>query len=199
GNSAPASDGMIMVGNSTPDFMRCKISGNTSNMGTVAWDATGQSGPDMMNFNRCNFTGNNTANHGGSGQMYGGVAYVRNAAAGAAPQICFSACGVSGNNGNAAPGAGEYGLRPGDVDSAWFPRYRIGDDFLMGAPAGYTITDGPVSSTPGDMNGDGAVDAVDLDEMHAVLGTCHYDGDLSGNINIEDLLGVLSVYGGSCN
>tara|TARA_Y100000589_G_scaffold285768_1_gene285479 strand:+ start:336 stop:1820 length:1485 start_codon:yes stop_codon:yes gene_type:complete len=200
-NSAPAADGMYSCGSSTPDFMRCTFSGNTSNLGTVCWDAAGQAGPDMMNFNRCNFTQNTTANNGGTGQMYGGVAYVRNATAGGAPLINFSACGVAQNNGASAPAtAAEYGLNTGDIDSDWFPRYRIGDDFLLDVAANWSaIQDTPGTVTPGDMNGDGSIDASDLDEMHGVLGTCHYDGDLSGNINIEDLLGVLSVYGGSCN
>ena len=197
GNTAPASNGMYNCGNSTPDFSRCFFTGNTSNRGTVYWDATGQSGPEMMNFNRCNFTSNTTANAGGTGQLYGGVAWVANATAGAAPLISFSACGVAENNGAAAPAASDYGLNTGDIESDWFPRYRIGDDFALGGVG--AITDTPAIITPGDMNGDGAVDASDLSEMHGVLGTCHYDGDMNGNINIEDLLGVLSVYGGTCN
>ena len=199
GNTAPASDGMYMCSSSTPDFMRSTFESNTSNMGTVCWDAAGQAGPDMMNFNRCNFIKNNTANFGGSGQMYGGVAYVRNATAGGNPLINFSGCGVSENNGATAPTATTYGLVTGDIDSDWFPRYRVGDDFRLGAASSYTITDTPAIVNPGDMNGDGAIDASDLSEMHGVLGTCHYDGDLSGNVNIDDLLGVLSVYGGTCN
>ena len=192
GNNAAASEGMFQCGNSTPDFSRCTFIANTSNRGTVYWDAAGQSGPEMMNFNRCNFESNNTANFGGSGQKYGGIAWVVNATAGAAPLISFSECGANDNN-----DSGTTKLEQGDIESDWFPRYRIGADFSL--TGGVSITDTPAIVTPGDMNGDGAVDASDLSEMHSVLGTCHYDGDMNGNINIEDLLGVLSVYGGACN
>ena len=38
----------------------------------------------------------------------------------------------------------------------------------------------------------------DLMELAASLGTCPYDGDFNGLIDIDDLLGVIAAYGGGC-
>ena len=194
--AAPGRGMILMTGADTrADFTRCAISNSTSNRGTFYWDAAGATGPDMVNFNRCNFSNNNTANTfggGGSGQLDGGMAWIDNAVSGAAPLVCMSEVGGSGNNGG---GAGyNTGNAAADVASDWFPMVRIGANF---AGAGSAITDTP-AGLPGDMNGDNVLDGSDLSELQAALGTCDYDGDLNGTINIDDLLGVIAAYGSNC-
>ena len=202
-NQSPTANGAIMVsGDARTNMSRCNITGNVSRFGTYYWMCVGQSGPAMSNFHRCNFVSNTTANMNTGGQRAGGIAWVDGNAAGAAPLIAFSDCGSDQNNGSAA-GSGYQNTVAGatggfqDVTTTFFPICRVGAGWSTGGTV--AITDGPADAgTPGDMNGDGAVDASDLDEMHAVLGTCHYDGDLNGSINIDDLLGVLASYGGTC-
>ena len=197
-NFTPAGNGMInMTGADTRgDFTRCTMNGNTARYGTFYWDAAGAAGPDMCNFNRCNFVNNVTANTfggGGSGQLHGGMMWVSNGVPGGAPLVTMSE--VGGNNNNGGGQGYNTGLGAADCASDWFPLVRIGAPFTTGAPA--TITSTP-AGLPGDMNGDGVLDGSDLNEIHTALGTCAYDGDLNGVINIEDLLGVIAAYGSVC-
>ena len=49
---------------------------------------------------------------------------------------------------------------------------------------------------PGDMNGDGLVNALDLDELHDATGICTGDADHNGTVDILDLLKVIDTWGG---
>ncbi|MCH2134729.1 MAG: hypothetical protein MK116_13385 [Phycisphaerales bacterium] len=200
-NFAPTADGTIMVsGESRTNFARCNIANNTSRFGTFYWDAAGQIGPEYCNFMRCNFTNNATANQAGTGQMAGGIAWCDGMAYGSAPLLRFSECGSSGNNGSPA-NSGYQNTTAGanggfqDVTTEWFPICRIGANWMTAAPS--PITSAP-SGLPGDMNGDGVVDVSDMYEIQSVLGTCQFDGDLNGVIDVNDLLGMLASYGGPC-
>ena len=73
--------------------------------------------------------------------------------------------------------------------------FRIGNDLRLNSTVpGVAIDD----QLPGDINGDGFVTTEDLAELADSLGTCAYDGDFNGVIDIEDLLGVIASYGSGC-
>ena len=46
------------------------------------------------------------------------------------------------------------------------------------------------------MNGDGLVNALDLDELHDATGICTGDADHNGTVDILDLLKVIETWGG---
>ena len=68
-----------------------------------------------------------------------------------------------------------------------------GDDVRI-AMANFGITEG----TPGDVDGDGAIDVNDLDSLHASLNICPHDIDHDGVTDIDDLLRFLAGYGATC-
>ena len=200
--TAWASDGTVWASGADTrvNMSRVVLDTNTSRFGTFYWDATGATeAGGYCNFMRCNFTDNQTANtYGGSnGFPAGGMAWVDGAVAGDRPLINFSDCGaqnnnISGANGYQANGNGNFM----SVASDWHPYARIARSFSTAAPT--APNDVPVSGGTTDVNGDGTTDAADLAELQAALGTCDYDGDLNGSINIEDLLGVIAAYGSTC-
>ena len=188
GNMAPASNGAFYAVGSTPTFMRSTFEGNSSLRGTVFWDSTGVTGPNMMNFNNCNFVNCTTAD-----LMYGGAVMVDcDDCEGSSPLVMLSQCGFRGNQGRAnSTGWDQY-----DIWSPYFPKFRIGADLDLAKPV--VISDVDEQSLPGDVNGDGVVDFADIESLHASLGSCRYDGNYDGDITIDDLLGVLAAYGAPC-
>ena len=54
------------------------------------------------------------------------------------------------------------------------------------------------SSVLGDMNGDGVLDASDLELHHAAVGICKSDVDHDGDTDVMDLLWVIDGWGGVC-
>ncbi|MCH2152556.1 MAG: hypothetical protein MK089_04375 [Phycisphaerales bacterium] len=202
-NTAWASDGMVWCSGADTrvNMSRCDLNSNTARFGTFYWDAAGATeAGGYCNFMRCNFRNNDTANTFGGTNNFpaGGMAWVDGAVAGARPLINFSDCGANDNNGS---GAAVFGYQANgnvpfmSVASDWHPYARIAQSFDQTAVN--AITDGPVGGST-DVNGDGSTDAADLAELQAALGTCDYDGDLNGTINIEDLLGVIAAYGSTC-
>ena len=101
--------------------------------------------------------------------------------------MCLSDCGFDGNNGSA--GLGLY-----DIETPWFPEYRIAADLSLN---GLVTLDAP-ASIAGDINEDGLIDDTDLDSLMALLGTCRYDGTGDGVVLVEDLLELIAVYGSVC-
>lgn len=187
GNVCPASNGTYYAVGSTTTFMRSTFQANTSLRGTVYWDSTGVAGPDMMNFNNCNFSNCTTAD-----LMYGAAVMVDcDDCEGNAPLVMLSQCGFRANQGRpAATGWDQY-----DIWSPYFPRFRLGADLDLVKLTVITDLD---DAMPGDVNGDGQVDTADIEALNAALGTCRYDGNYDGDITIDDLLGVLAVYGIPC-
>jgi hypothetical protein len=183
-NWAPSGEGTYHCEGGTPAFYDCTFKGNDSREGTVYFDSTGVDGARFMNFVHCNFENNTT-----SGDQYGGAVQVAcDDCAGDAPEISFSDCGFDGNNGNT--GLGLY-----DIDSPYFPEYRIAGDINDGG----LVLDAPADGIAGDINADGFVDSNDLDEMFSMLNTCYHDSDATGAIEIGDLLDLIAVYGTSCH
>jgi hypothetical protein len=73
--------------------------------------------------------------------------------------------------------------------------FRVGKGLSYASTVLITaVPDGAV----GDINGDGVVDAVDVEELSIAVGSCPVDTDFNGEIDIEDLLGVIASYGTSC-
>ncbi|MBG81413.1 MAG: hypothetical protein CMJ39_11995 [Phycisphaerae bacterium] len=200
-NLAWASNGTIWCSGADTrvNMSRCQILDNTSRFGTFYWDASGATeAGGYCNFMRCNFERNQTANtYGGSnGFPAGGLAWVDGAVAGDRPLINYSDCGAQDNNQSMMDGYQANGdVNYMDVCSEWHPYARIARPFNMTAPI--APNDAPVSGGT-DVNGDGTTDAADLAELQAALGTCTYDGDLDGSVNIDDLLGVIAAYGSTC-
>jgi hypothetical protein len=184
GNYAGSGEGMYECTAGTPDFFWCDFEENWSREGTVYFDSTGVDGARFMNFVYCEWDNNMTA-----GDQYGGaIQVVCDDCSGDAPQISLSECGFDGNNDN--DGLGLY-----DIDSPYFPEYRIAYDLHT---TDELPNDGD-SSIAGDVNSDGAVDNNDLNDLFHMLGTCTHDSDYSGDVQIGDLLNLISVYGNSCN
>ena len=184
GNYAPSGEGMYNCTGGTPDFFYSYFEGNESREGTMYFDSTGVDGARSMNFVYCDWYGNAT-----SGDQYGGaIQVVCDDCSGDTPKISLSECGFDDNNGNS--GLGLY-----DIDSPYFPEYRIAYDL---SNTSLTVAHGD-SGIAGDVNSDGAVDNNDLDDLFHMLGTCTHDSDYNGNVEIGDLLNLISVYGNSCN
>jgi len=191
---ARAADGVLMATAGRGLFVDCDIFNNMSGRGTFYWDAEGSEATDMFRFIDCTFRSNETIT-----DLYGGVAWVDHASAsGGQPQIAFSECYFDSNNGLGFP-------NPTDADDSYleteaeyaihtpyFPEYRIGE---INGGNGYTSA---ASSTPADINSDGAVDTTDLDAMYELLGMCRTDLDNSGEIDFNDLLNVLVDFGDTC-
>jgi len=193
-NDARAADGLIMATAGRGLFVDCEVLDNRSGRGTFYWDAEGSEATDMFRFIEVDFGGNSTIT-----DLYGGVAWVDHASAsGGQPQIAFSRCLFESNNDLGFP-------NPTDADDSYleteaeyaihtpyFPEYRIGE---INGGNGYTSA---ASSTPADINSDGAVDTTDLDAMYELLGMCRTDLDNSGEIDFNDLLNVLVDFGDTC-
>jgi len=183
-NFTMSGEGMYRCEGGTPAFNDCTFAKNESREGTIYFNSTGVEGARFMNFSHCNFEGNYT-----SGAQYGGaVQVVCDDCAGDAPEISFSDCGFDGNNGNM--GLGLY-----DIDSPYFPEYRIAGDIDDSG----LVTDAPSAGEAGDINADGLVNTTDLEALFAMLGTCSHDSDYSGDVQIGDLLELIAVYGTSCH
>ena len=166
-----------------------------SGRGTFYWDAEGSEETDMFRFIGVEFKENDTIT-----DLYGGVAWVDHASAtGGQPQIAFSDCFFDSNNdmGFPNPTDPEDSYLETEADYAihtpYFPEYRIGE---INGGNGYTSA---ASSTPADVNSDGAVDGSDLDALYELLGMCRGDLDNSGEIDFGDMLNVLTNFGETCN
>jgi hypothetical protein len=172
----------------TPTFTRCRFEDLSAQKGIVYWDSTGLTGPDFMSFMQCNFIRCET-----SDGMRGAVAWVDcDDCEGNPPLVVLSDCGFRDNQGMSGPGAGWNQF---DTWTPYFPMFRIGNDLRLNSTVpGVAIDD----QLPGDINGDGFVTTEDLAELADSLGTCAYDGDFNGVIDIEDLLGVIASYGSGC-
>ena len=184
-NWCASGEGTFNCAGGTPDFLECWFYDNHSREGTVYFDSSGVDGARFMNFVYCDWYGNST-----SGDQYGGaIQVVCDDCSGNAPQISLSECGFDNNNGNS--GLGLY-----DIDSPYFPEYRIAYDINT---TGLALASHGDSGIAGDVNSDGAIDTNDLDDLFQMLGTCSHDSDYSGDVQIGDLLNLISVYGNSCN
>ena len=193
-NDARAADGLIMATGGRGLFFDTYIYDNTAGRGTFYWDAEGSEATDMFRFIEVEFEFNNTVT-----DLYGGVAWVDHASAsGGQPQIAFSGCQFNDNNGlrfpNPTDADDSYLETEADyaIHTPYFPEYRIGE---LNGGNGYTSA---ASSTPADINSDGAVDTTDLDAMYELLGMCRTDLDNSGEIDFNDLLNVLVDFGDTC-
>ncbi|MCH2134730.1 MAG: hypothetical protein MK116_13390 [Phycisphaerales bacterium] len=189
GNNAVTSAGTYVCKGGTPTFTRTRFEDCLSWMGTIHWDSTGLVGPEMMRFIQCNFIRCNA-----SDLMRGAVAWVVcDDCEGAPPLILLSDCGFRQNQQMLSPPGG---WTPFDVWTPYFPKFRIGNDLrLNGLVPGVSVDNDGI---PGDLNGDGLVDTVDLDELLTILGSCTYDGDFNGVVDINDLLGLIASYGVMC-
>ena len=201
-NFGASCSGIYACYGGTPQFNRCLFENLDAQKGTVYWDSTGLSAPDSMNFYRCNFKECRT-----SDSMRGAVAWVDcEDCQDQTPLITLSDCGFENNQGSSPAGPVPNITPPGgspmaswwtefDVWSPYFPMFRIGQGLSYASTI--LIADAPLGS-PGDINGDGVIDALDVEELSLAIGTCPVDTDFNGVIDIEDLLGVIAAYGSSC-
>jgi hypothetical protein len=142
-NSCYMGNGTVNIVGGSPSFSECEFEENESRYGTVYSDSTGLSRDRITSFLECNFEDNFTED-----QTYGGAFFAVDASTGGSPLVHFSRCEVDDNN-----GASE--MTTYDIDTPYFPEYRIGADFDS------TSTSGP-STIPGDLNADGVVNGADM-------------------------------------
>ena len=199
-NDSRAADGTIMAKDGKSTWTDCKIRYNNSGRGTFHWEADGSLATDEHRFLNSCFVKNYTVTN-----LYGGVAWVDHAsAAGGQPQIMFSGCAFSDNNGLDFPNP----TTPYDsnleteadyaINTPYFPEYRIGLDNSNTCESSATLVLDPPAPM-GDMNSDGSIDAIDLEEMMSLLGTCRTDVNSSGDIEFGDIIEVLSNFGSTCD
>jgi hypothetical protein len=84
------------------------------------------------------------------------------------------------------------------INTPYFPEYRIGLDNSNNCESSATLVLDPPAPT-GDMNSDGSIDTIDLEEMMNLLGTCRTDVNSSGDIEFGDIIEVLSNFGSTCD
>ena len=207
-SNAQASLGTVMGSGGSAEFIRCAFGtqatpdGNTSNLGTIYWDASASTG--MYAFTQCDFDNNLTAE---TTQGWGEIAYVVDSTAtGAAvdPKISFSGCEYA----TAVAAPGPYGTMAGNIpeESAiytpYLPEYRLhsdwGDSALGNSASGLNVVDNGGNGVPGDVDGNAAVDFADLDALMSLLGTCQYDPTRDGEIGFADVLSILNSWGEIC-
>ncbi|MCP4757932.1 MAG: hypothetical protein GY894_10890 [Planctomycetes bacterium] len=182
-NQTAAGEGTVYCTDAAPAFNDCLFANNVSREGTIYMEADGLAQPVDLTLTRCNFENNTT-----SGTQYGGVLLATcEICNGQPPRVCFSACGFDGNNG--ATGLGIY-----DIETPWFPEYRIAADLSLDG----LIPLNESNAAAGDIDADGNIDQNDLNLLMSMLGTCRYDGTGDGAVLVEDLLELISMYGVSC-
>jgi hypothetical protein len=199
-NDSRAADGAIMAKDGRSTWTDCRIRDNKSGRGTFYSEADGSLATDEHRFLNSCFIDNETVT-----SLYGGVAWVDHAgAAGGQPQIMFSGCAFQNNNGLDFPNP----TTPYDsnleteadyaIHTPYFPEYRIGLDNSNTCESYATLVLDPPAPM-GDMNSDGSVDQIDLDQMLELLGTCRSDVNTSGDIEFGDIIEVLSNFGSNCD
>jgi hypothetical protein len=142
-NNCYMGNGTVNIVGGSPSFSECEFKENDSRYGTIFSDSTGLSRDRITSFNECEFDNNDTEDN-----TYGGVFSAIDASAGGSPLVHFSRCEVEDNNGTSD-------MTTYDIDTPYFPEYRIGEDFNS------TSTSGP-STIPGDLNADGVVNGADM-------------------------------------
>ena len=141
-NIAPLGDGTVEIVGGSADFFECNFEKNNSRFGTIWIDGnTGPTPADPVRFIRCDFLDNTTID-----TLWGGV-LAATGVEGAPPPLELSGCGINGNNGN-------VGFSFYDIDTPFFPYYRIGADLVNASVLQSTIT--------ADLNNDGKINAQDL-------------------------------------
>ena len=197
GNSAGWDGGGIWVYGGNPTISGCTITGNTAIAGGGIYCFV--SNPTISS---CTITGNTASNSGGGMYVFGN----------SNPTI--SGGTVCGNTPNQIAGPYTAG-QPEPVIAPSCPPPTgaccLGGTCMIGtqsdcAAAGGTYGGDGVAcadancatTTPGDVDGDGAIDVNDLDSLHALLSICPHDIDHDGDTDVEDLLLFLAGYGTTC-
>ena len=214
-NNAPASLGTVMGSGGSAEFIRCAFGsqavvndGNTSNLGTIYWDASASTG--MYAFTQCDFGENKTAE---SDQGWGEIAYVVDSTATGSsldPKISFSGCEFNtsvpaGQNGPYGEMAGTNGIpEESAIFTPYLPEYRlysdwgISNDGSANSASGLNVVDNDGNGIPGDVDGNAAVNFADLDALMSLLGTCQYDPTRDGEVGFADVLSILNSWGEIC-
>jgi len=142
-NNCISGFGTVTIVGGTSSFASCGFEMNTSRTGTVYSDSTGLGEGDIIEFSNCDFYKNNTID----GQ-YGGCFFAVDSNSGQSPRVHMDRCSMDHNNGHG-------GLNEFDIETPYFPEYRIGRDSNGGgAYEGGTVT--------GDLNADGVVNGSDM-------------------------------------
>jgi hypothetical protein len=141
-NQSALSDGIIVISRGAADFSECVFSNNLARFGTVRTIHSDTPGSDEeVLFQSCDFLDNQTVD----GQYGGVVSSI--GVTGSYPLVELSGCGINRNNGH-------VGLNFFDIDTPFFPSFRLGSDLSDRSVIPQECT--------ADLNGDGVVDGVDL-------------------------------------
>lgn len=166
-NTSPVSDGIYKAtGGAHASFLGCTISSNLSRQGTFWFDSTLCSDDEYLMLSDCVFDVNQTID----GQ-YGATAYCTDGVVGRSPLLVVDRCQVTNSN-EAGTDSGSAWYEK-DVKSNYYPDYRVLRDISVGAlvsDSSSTIgavgvaanADAQSNGIPGDFNGDGVVDGIDL-------------------------------------
>ena len=161
------SDGIYKAtGGAHASFLGCTISSNLSRQGTLWFDSTLCSDDEYLMLSDCVFDVNQTID----GQ-YGATAYCTDGVVGRSPLLVVDRCQVTNSN-EAGTDSGSAWYEK-DVKSNYYPDYRVLRDISVGAlvsDSSSTIgavgvaanADAQSNGIPGDFNGDGVVDGIDL-------------------------------------
>ena len=162
------------TGGAHASFLGCTINSNLSRRGTMWFDSTLCADDEYLMLSDCVFDLNQTID----GQ-YGATAYCTDAVVGRHPLLVLDRCQfTNGNGGGTESGSIWY---EHDVRSNYEPDYRVLRDITEGTllsdsanmlgPVGTAANGGSdLSGLPGDFNGDGVVDGIDLAILLAAWG-----------------------------
>ena len=197
-NDARAADGTFMIKAGRANINYCDFEDNESGRGTIYVDMEGSSANDLVRCTECTFADNETVT-----SLYGGVMWVDHASAtGDSPQVMFSDSYFDGNNSMGFPNPTDPSASAleteGDyaIHTPYSPEYRVGMD--NGGGAFVPVTGNTGDTVPGDVNSDGVIDGVDINDLFDMVGMCRNDLDNSGQIDFNDLLNVLVDFGNTC-
>ena len=150
-NKCYAGNGTFNAVGANPMFANCDFDGNQSRFGTVYLDSTGMGLNKITSFYNCSFKTNLTQDTV-TGGAFKAVDTSATTTPGS-PLVSFDACTILNNN-----TAGTNEMSTYDIETPYFPQYRIGVDLNSSST---TPPTGPVG-IPGDLNDDGIVNGADM-------------------------------------
>ena len=167
-NDAPVSDGIyVITDGAAPGFYGCTFRCNRSRFGTVYFDSTDNADDEYVLFSETAFLENITVS-----SQYGAVAWCVDELPGRSPLVVYDLCRWFNDLNDEGTDSGSERWEK-DVVSNYFPSYRILRDLSserMKAELSPNGAGALESLLPGDFNGDGVVDGVDLATLLAAWG-----------------------------
>jgi len=182
GNHAANGGGIACYDNSNSTITNCTISGNTASSGGGIY-CYNNSNPTITS---CTISGNTANNYGGGIACY-------------SSDPVHSGCTFSGNTPDNVYGDSDWNPLRGEGSPSIITLENCTicgtGEHVSGLIVHLGVNDIHDCIDDGDLDGDGDVDADDLNALHAVTGICQSDVNHDGATNIDDLMDLIAGWG----